>query len=200
MSRVDCLDCIQMITREQNDLKTENEKCSKVDYTKFNFAERLYLDILAVNGTFENPVNQITGVTTIFDYKGFNIRSFLAHTPGWTRVFVESFMSGCPSRIKAIHVVNAPSPFSAVFKILFPFLPKKIQDRVFLHPNDNWKSLHSAIPPEVLPEEYGGKLTFDSCINVLENIEEVDDQFRNMFKYGYIKTKADRQSFRPICL
>ncbi|GBM87764.1 hypothetical protein AVEN_171190-1 [Araneus ventricosus] len=108
--------------------------------------------------------------------------------------------SGCPSRIKAIHVVNAPSPFSAVFKILFPFLPKKIQDRVFLHPNDNWKSLHSAIPPEVLPEEYGGKLTFDSCINVLENIEEVDDQFRNMFKYGYIKTKADRQSFRPICL
>ncbi|GBM73484.1 hypothetical protein AVEN_6806-1 [Araneus ventricosus] len=70
---------------------------------------------------------------------------------------------------------------------------------VFVHPNDQWKSLHSVIPPEVLPEEYGGKLKFDSCINLLEDIEELEDHFQEIFKFGYIKTKASRESFRPIC-
>ncbi|GBN33340.1 hypothetical protein AVEN_182749-1 [Araneus ventricosus] len=71
--------------------------------------------------------------------------------------------------------------------------------RVFVHPNDQWKSLHSVIPPEVLPEEYGGKLKFDSCINLLEDIEELEDHFQEIFKFGYLKTKAGRESFRPIC-
>ncbi|GBL56030.1 hypothetical protein AVEN_244895-1 [Araneus ventricosus] len=64
----------------------------KVDFSKITFAEIMYLDMLAVNGVIENPVNQITGVTLIFDYKGFGVRSFLAHTPNWTRVFVETFL------------------------------------------------------------------------------------------------------------
>ncbi|KAF8778027.1 hypothetical protein HNY73_014800 [Argiope bruennichi] len=68
-----------------------------------------------------------------------------------------------------------------------------------MHSNDGWESLHSSIPPEVLPEEYGGKLKFDSFINVLENIEELDEHFRKYLRFGYIKTKASRQCFRPIC-
>ncbi|GBN93149.1 hypothetical protein AVEN_81574-1 [Araneus ventricosus] len=104
-----------------------------------------------------------------------------------------------PARIKALHMVNAPSFFLTVFKIAYPFLSKKIQERVFVHPNDHWKSLHSVIPSEVLPEEYGGKLKFDSCINLLEDIEELEDHFHEIFKFGYLKTKAGRESFRPIC-
>ncbi|GBN33336.1 hypothetical protein AVEN_182747-1 [Araneus ventricosus] len=80
--------------------------------------------------------------------------------------------------------------------ILVPHYPRYW---VFVHPNDQWKSLHSVIPPEVLPEEYGGKLKFDSCINLLEDIEELEDYFHEIFKFGYLKTKAGRESFRPIC-
>ncbi|CAL1268628.1 unnamed protein product [Larinioides sclopetarius] len=161
----------------------------------------MILDILAINGALENqPVNQITGATAIFDYDGFNLRSFQAHTPGWVLMFVETFMNAFSARIKVVHVVNAPSLFLAVFKIAYPFFPKKIQERIFVHPNDGWKSLHSEIPLEILPEKYGGNMKFDSCINLLEDIEKLEDQFLRIFKYGYIKTKTNRQSFKPLSL
>ncbi|XP_055946120.1 clavesin-1-like [Argiope bruennichi] len=169
-----------------------------IDYSEMTFAQRFYLDILSLTAILDNPVNQITGFTIIMDYKGFDIRSFLAHTPSWTKFFVDTFLKSYPIRMKAAHIVNAPSIFLTVYRICYPFIPKKLQKRIFIHPNGSWKSLHSSVPPEVLPEEYGGKLKFDSCINILENIEALDAQFRIRFSFGYIKTKASRQSFRPL--
>ncbi|CAL1283529.1 unnamed protein product [Larinioides sclopetarius] len=167
-----------------------------IDYTKFTFAERFYLEILAFNKQLENPVNQICGVTLICDYEGFNFRSLLTYTPGWIRCFMDSLLT-VPCRLKAIHIINAPSIFSAVYKMTYPFLPKKMQDRVFVHPNnDNWRSLHSFVPADILPEEYGGKLKHKRLINCLENLETLDERFCKTLKFGSVKTKHCRNSLK----
>ncbi|GFS74048.1 clavesin-2 [Nephila pilipes] len=69
----------------------------------------------------------------------------------------------------------------------------KLQNRLVIHPNnDSWKSLHSFIPPEILPEEYGGAVKQSDLINLVENADSLDEQFREQFKYGYAKTKHIR--------
>ncbi|XP_055945305.1 alpha-tocopherol transfer protein-like isoform X2 [Argiope bruennichi] len=159
-----------------------------VDYKKFTFAERFYLEILFVHEIIENPVNQICGGTYIFDYEGFNIHGFLALTPGWN-VF--------PCRLKAVHIVNAPSIFSPIWKFGQPFVSKKILTRFFLHTkNDDWEKLHAHISPEILPEKYGGKLKQEELINCLEDLEEMEKKFRKMLEFGFIKTKKNRQAHK----
>ncbi|GBN08424.1 hypothetical protein AVEN_127489-1 [Araneus ventricosus] len=79
----------------------------------------------------------------------------------------------------------------------YPFVPKKMQDRVFIHPNnDNWLSLHNLVPADILPEEYGGKLEHGKLINCLQNIEELEERFRKTLEFGPIKTKHCRKSMK----
>ncbi|GBO25882.1 hypothetical protein AVEN_192152-1, partial [Araneus ventricosus] len=184
-------------------------KFEAVDYRKCTFAERFYLEVLAMYGILENPVNQLCGSTFLFDYEGFDIHGFLAYSPGWIQIFLSFLLrsggtvhefgvpqrsggapshrilqfihlgrssitapsstnpvtpipipafsnnlfescsqvsnrtyltvnhgkrfpwvaNAAPCRLKAVHIINAPTIFSAVFNIGYPFLHKKIRER-----------------------------------------------------------------------
>ncbi|GBM68538.1 Alpha-tocopherol transfer protein-like [Araneus ventricosus] len=172
----------------------------KIDYKKYTFGERFYTDVLACHNLIENPVNQICGVTFLFDYEGFNIQAFLAYTPGWVRIFLSSFLDAFPCRLKALHLVNVPPLFSTVYKMAQPFLPKKTQERVFFHStNGDWQNLHASIPREVLPEQYGGKIKNDDLINCLENIEDLEKKFLKSFAYGSLENQHRRKSMKVLC-
>ncbi|XP_036682299.1 alpha-tocopherol transfer protein-like isoform X2 [Balaenoptera musculus] len=67
----------------------------------------------------------------------------------------EETQDGFPIRIKAVHVVNEPRIFKGIFAIIKPFLKEKIANRFFLHGSD-LNSLHSNLPRNILPKEYGG--------------------------------------------
>ncbi|XP_059935482.1 alpha-tocopherol transfer protein-like isoform X2 [Mesoplodon densirostris] len=67
----------------------------------------------------------------------------------------EETQDGFPIRIKAVHVVNEPRIFKGIFAIIKPFLKEKIANRFFLHGSD-LNSLHSNLPRNILPREYGG--------------------------------------------
>ncbi|GIY10303.1 clavesin-2 [Caerostris extrusa] len=144
-----------------------------------------------------NPLNALCGVTFIVDYKGFGMRTLFEHTPGRVKIFVESLL-GSPLRFKGFHIVNHPPVFSVIFNMAYPLLPKKIRDRLFLHPNDNWKSLHSQVPADILPEQYGGKLKQSSMINALEDIPELDKHYLKQMQFGSLKNRHLRQSMRVI--
>ncbi|GIY15037.1 clavesin-2 [Caerostris extrusa] len=169
----------------------------KVDYNVYSFEERMYLDMLCLSEIARSPLNALCGVTIIDDYAGFNRRTFFEHTPRRIKLFVES-MTGFPLRIKGYHVVNHPPVFSVIIKMAYPFLPKKIRDRLFLHPNDNWKTLHSHVPADILPEQYGGKLKQSSMINSFENIPEMDKHCRQQMQFGSLRNRHLRQSMRVI--
>ncbi|GBM81503.1 hypothetical protein AVEN_227761-1 [Araneus ventricosus] len=172
----------------------------KIDYKKYTFGERFYTDVLACHNLIENPVNQICGVTFLFDYEGFNIQAFLAYTPGWVRTFLSSFLDAFPFRVKAVYLVNVPTLFSTVYKLAQPFLPKRTQERVFFHSrNGDWRNLHASIPREVLHEQYGGKIKNDDLINCLVNIEDLEKKFLKSFAFGSLENQHRRKSMKVLC-
>ncbi|KAF8778031.1 hypothetical protein HNY73_014804 [Argiope bruennichi] len=82
----------------------------------------------------------------------------------------------------------------------YPFLPKKIQERVFIHPNDNWKSLHAHFPADILPEKYGGNLNDSSMLNFIEyfGLENLEEKFHKKLEYGLKKTKHRRLALKVL--
>ncbi|CAL1291362.1 unnamed protein product, partial [Larinioides sclopetarius] len=156
----------------------------KINYKKYTFGERFYTEILVFHKLIENPVTQICGVTFLFDYEKFNIHSFLACTPGWIRIFLQALLQTFPCRVKAAHLLNVPPLFSTVYKLAHPYLPKKMQERVFFHSrNGDWQNLHASIPRELLPEQYGGKIKDEDMINCLEDIEILEKNFMKYFVF-----------------
>ncbi|CAL1280546.1 unnamed protein product [Larinioides sclopetarius] len=175
-------------------------KNKPVDYRKCTFAERFYLEVLTTYQLlFENPINQICGATFIFDFDGFNIHALLAYTPGWIRTFL-NFGLSLPSRIKAVHVINAPPIMSAVYNTMNQLLPQKIRDRVFIHSRNNkWRNLHAFIPADILPKQYGGNVCDERMLRCLENVEELENEFLKSFAFGSIKNQHKRKSMKIIC-
>ncbi|GIY14690.1 alpha-tocopherol transfer protein-like [Caerostris darwini] len=169
----------------------------KVDYSVYSFEERLYLDVITIYYCLKNPLNVMCGIHFILDFSGFNRRAFFEFTPRRMKLFAES-LADFPLRIKGYHIINHPSVFSVIIKMAYPFLPKKIRDRFFAHPNDNWKSLHSHVPPDILPEQYGGKLKQSSLINPFENIPELDEHYRQQMQFGSLRNRHLRQTMRAI--
>ncbi|CAL1269982.1 unnamed protein product [Larinioides sclopetarius] len=171
-----------------------------LDYTQINFAQRFYTEIIAFNGLFENPLNQICGFSFILDFEGFQFSDLTVFTPGWVRLFTDTVLSAYPCRTKAVYIVNAPTPFRILYRMVYPFVSKKLHDRVSFHySNDNWQSLHDLIPVDILPDLYNGKVRTGALINCLENKEELDKKFREIFVYGYSKTKQRRQCMKVLC-
>ncbi|GBM75066.1 Clavesin-1 [Araneus ventricosus] len=172
----------------------------KVNYRKVTFAERFYTEIIGVNEILENQLNQICGFTFILDFDGFDIFDLTEFTPGWLRLYLDSMLNVFPCRIRDVHIVNAPSLFSVVYTIVYPFLSKKIRDRIFFHSKrDDWKSLHNSISADILPEQYNGKVKQEDLINCSQNKEEMDKKFRDIFLFGYSETKQRRQSMKVLC-
>ncbi|CAL1268621.1 unnamed protein product [Larinioides sclopetarius] len=170
-----------------------------IDYKKFTFAQRFYLEVLSLHQVIENPVNQVCGGTYIIDHEGMDIHGFLAFTPFWVRLFVDSLVFTLPCRVKALHFVNTPSFYPLILKLVFPFLPKKIQNRIFIHAkNDNWSKLHALISPDILLEQYGGKLKPEDLIDCMHNLKEQEEKVFRLFAFGYIKTKSARQSIKVL--
>ncbi|GBN00099.1 hypothetical protein AVEN_170236-1 [Araneus ventricosus] len=70
---------------------------------------------------------------------------------------------------------------------------------VFFHPKkDDWENLYALIPPDILPEKYGGKLKQDELIHGLKNLKEQEDEVRRLYAFGNIKTKKARQSLNVL--
>ncbi|CAL1268616.1 unnamed protein product [Larinioides sclopetarius] len=71
--------------------------------------------------------------------------------------------------------------------------------QIYVYPNnDNWKSLHSCIPPEILPEDLGGHLPKSRLIDLLDDVEKLEKETLEQFQFGYKITKHVRMSMKII--
>ncbi|XP_035216672.1 clavesin-1-like isoform X3 [Stegodyphus dumicola] len=100
----------------------------------------------------------ICGWVIIFDAKDFSVADLFKFACVKLLLFVLNSVQDClPYRLKAIHVVNEPEIFHAIYNTVKHALPKKIRERVFMH-GSNLEELHKYVSPEFLPEELGGSL------------------------------------------
>ncbi|CAL1268610.1 unnamed protein product [Larinioides sclopetarius] len=170
-----------------------------IDYSKITFDGRSFLDILSTGYLLNNPITQMCGITSIFDFNDFKFSSLLAVNPKTAFDYMYTVQKAFPLRIKAFHMVNTPFIFRAFYKLFYPAMSQKLRSRVHVHPNDdNWKSLHNCISPEILPEDLGGHLPKSSLIDLLQNVESLSNDMLEQSRFGYKKTKHVRMSMKII--
>ena len=67
-------------------------------------------------------------------------------------------ITACPVRLKEVHIVNLPSVFSTLLKVVQSAMGKKVRKRLTIH--DTMESLMKKFNyRDILPSEYGGKYT-----------------------------------------
>jgi len=111
--------------------------------------------IISMERLLDIEENQINGVMLIEDLHYVNLSMAKQMSPGFAKR-VTSIMQEClPIRLKNICMVNESWVFSLVFSIVSNFLKPKLRERIMLI-GKNYEKLHALVPPEMLPEAYGG--------------------------------------------
>ncbi|OQR78406.1 alpha-tocopherol transfer protein-like [Tropilaelaps mercedesae] len=139
---------------------------------------------LAFDYIQRNPECQLYGFRYVFNLKGLEWRYLRFLYPAVMRALVSCWQNGYPARFKGAHIVNNSRLWNVVWEITKPFLNEKVQKRVHLHASD-MKSLHEFIPPEILPEEYGGKAGVITHHWLVNEMYLVHDEFVENSYYGY---------------
>lgn len=60
-----------------------------------------------------------------------------------------------PVLLSEAHVLRQPAAFDVLYTILRPFVNHEILSKVRFH-GKNMQGLHADVPPNIIPEEYGG--------------------------------------------
>ncbi|XP_076786308.1 alpha-tocopherol transfer protein-like isoform X2 [Arvicanthis niloticus] len=117
--------------------------------SNYPITENIRAVYLTLEKLIQSEETQVNGIVILADYKGVSLSKASHFGP-----FIAK-KDGFPIRIKAVHVVNEPRIFKGIFAIIKPFLKEKIANRFFLH-GSNLNSLHTNLPRNILPKEYGG--------------------------------------------
>lgn len=142
------------------------------------------LSILAWEHLLEDPRTQVKGIVMLIDLGGGSFSHLRAASPTQFSMFVYNLQECCPLRLKSAHVVNQPMFFTSVFALVKPFLKEKLVRRMRVHGKD-LDSLHQFLPPDILPEEFGGlRGPFDNSAFCAE-LYRADALFKEYNTYGY---------------
>ncbi|KFM57149.1 Alpha-tocopherol transfer protein-like protein, partial [Stegodyphus mimosarum] len=150
----------------------------------FSSEEVTRFGLICLEKEMTNPITQVCGQITLADMKGFSWSHIFQVTIHDIKCFVNTVQDGMPIRHKAMHVINNPSIFGIIFGILKPLLSKKLKSRIHLH-GDNLNSLHQFIPPDILPEEFGGTQGTFGNEDFYQRLLASEEEFKERQKYGY---------------
>ncbi|KAF8778037.1 alpha-tocopherol transfer protein-like [Argiope bruennichi] len=114
------------------------------------------LAILTFLQLFRDPMTQINGIKTIYDFKGTSLQHLKVATIGNMYLYYTLALNCFPGRYKAMHMVNESRTMTIMWMLLRPFLPEKIRKRVHFHAKV--ENLLNYFPASMLPTEYGGNL------------------------------------------
>uniref|UniRef100_A0A8D8VSK6 Clavesin-2 n=1 Tax=Cacopsylla melanoneura TaxID=428564 RepID=A0A8D8VSK6_9HEMI len=159
----------------------------KMDFSKISLEEVFQIGTTVFEIALCDPTLQISGAVCIIDMCDFGVyqQAKLA-TPKCAWQISNCIQEKIPLRVKAIHIVNQPFYFNALYAIFKPFLKQKLRRRINLH-GTSMKSLHKHIAPECLPQEWGGKLPPYNAKPMTKLVLQHEDKLINWRQYGYKK-------------
>nr|XP_048296930.1 alpha-tocopherol transfer protein-like [Myodes glareolus]XP_048296931.1 alpha-tocopherol transfer protein-like [Myodes glareolus] len=123
--------------------------------SNYPITENIRAIYLTLEKLIQSEETQVNGIVILADYKGVSLSKASHFGPFIAKKVIGILQDGFPIRIKAVHIVNEPRIFKGIFAIIKPFLKEKIANRFFLHGSD-LNSLHTSLPRNILPREYGG--------------------------------------------
>uniref|UniRef100_T1HUL4 CRAL-TRIO domain-containing protein n=3 Tax=Rhodnius TaxID=13248 RepID=T1HUL4_RHOPR len=119
--------------------------------------ENFQVDDLWLELALDDPDTWTNGLVYIFDMQGLSWKYLRYFTPQNCKIG-SSKAEGIPVRKVEYHIINSGLILNSLVTIIFPFLSSSTKQNVHFHKN-NWPSLHKYVTPDILPQEYGGKLT-----------------------------------------
>ncbi|CAL1286102.1 unnamed protein product [Larinioides sclopetarius] len=128
----------------------------KWDPNEMGFTDILQLIALIHLQLLRDPMTQINGIKTIYDFKGTSFQH-LRNILSDKLYLINHIPTNCiPSRHKDVHIINETVVLKTVWKIVKPFLSQKLKNRVHFHSNPI--RLRKYFPTSMLPVGYGGEI------------------------------------------
>nr|CAD7570264.1 unnamed protein product [Timema californicum] len=115
-----------------------------------------HTDDLWLETALDEEETQKNGISIIVDAGNIPWK-FLKFANPFNATFVGRKSDALPIRHIEHHVVNTSFFMNALIALVFPFLSNRTKESIHFHYQDR-ASLHKFINPEILPEEYGGKV------------------------------------------
>jgi len=100
---------------------------------------------------------QVSGVVVIENMTDVGLAHARSLDQKFAKLMTTIMQEAFPMRLKAMHFVNEPVVFGAVFSLIKPFLKEKLVKRLNFH-GSSVESLHKHFSVDMLPEEVGGKM------------------------------------------
>ncbi|CAL1297578.1 unnamed protein product [Larinioides sclopetarius] len=124
---------------------------------------------------FRDPMTQINGIKSIYDFAGTYFEHFKYGTPQNLYFLYHVALCCVPGRYKEFHLLNPNPGLRVLWSIIKRFLYNKIIERVFIH--SDAKDILKHFPKSVLPVQYGGELLDMHATNFLQraNIEQKEN-------------------------
>ncbi|XP_035225587.1 alpha-tocopherol transfer protein-like [Stegodyphus dumicola] len=144
--------------------------------------------LVCLEKEIKNPVTQVCGMVVLIDLKGFSWSHMSQITLKSLKCFIDTVQDGLPVRHKAMHIINNPSIFGTIFNTVKPFLSEKIKKRVYFY-GDGLSSLHQFLPPEMLPEEFGGTQGPFGNERFYQSLLDSEEEYKKCQQYGYDAVK-----------
>lgn len=100
----------------------------------------------------------------IIDFKNIHIGLLIKINPVVVKKAEVLCTEGIGTKIKGIHILNAPTFVDKIIHLLKQALREKLANRIHVH--STYEDLHKYIPKEILPKDYGGDE--ESCSKLSE--------------------------------
>lgn len=157
----------------------------KMDLDKSPLDESFRMGTTIFEIMLEDPNLQVVGTVVIIDLIDLTIyKQARLVSPSLAWHLTNIIQDKIPLRVKAIHVVNQPFYFNAIYAVFRPFLKKKLRKRIFLHGKD-FESLHKHIDPANLPVEWGGQRPAFNNRATKTYVRMNEHKFKEWKQYGY---------------
>jgi len=169
--------------RDQHGRRVIFSQAAAFDSSKYSVSDLMRAHVMTFETLLNDEENQVRGFTYIFDEKDVS----WSHISIWTPSEVTKAFSCCeralPMRHKDIHFLNLPWTMSLIFQFAKSLLSEKIRNRFKTH--SNLDHLQRSVNNDILPSEYGGKLSTKECIEKWK--QELESQRSSVLDLDHMK-------------
>lgn len=130
-------------------------KYGKWKPSKVNQIKLVQAMVLCLEYVSRDPAAQISGISWVADFEGWSLGNMRFVELRTTRNFMHYLQNCVPVLLSEAHVLRQPAAFDVLYAILRPFVNHEILSKVRFH-GKNMQGLHADVPPNTIPEEYGG--------------------------------------------
>ncbi|XP_018332619.1 alpha-tocopherol transfer protein-like [Agrilus planipennis] len=159
------------------------------DIYKFTNADMVRYTGIVCETLMEDEENQIRGFVYFADGNGVGLQYLTLFTPKEAVRLVKNGEKTVPMRHKEVHGIGVHPSMKFVLDFGFSLISEKIKKRVKLYSNINELITSGNFDPEILPQEYGGKMPMAEMIALWR--KELEESHQRLLKHDEMEVREE---------